>query len=400
MTVAVTGVGVIGSHGAGLEGVAAALAAGAPPTAPVDRSGGYHRETDPALAALVPDAATRPWIPPLAARRMCRPSRFAVAAARAALKDAAVAEAGGGRLLDAERTSVCLGTAWGSTAYTLRLLQQLRDEGPLAVSPFLFTETVANAPAGQVAIAVGARGSNLTLCQREASAVAAICRGAAQLESGRATRVLAGAADECSPILHGVLGQYGAITAGDRGRPLAASRDGVLLGEGANVLVLESAAAAHARGVPVRAHVVAHGRANDPTATATDWGTGGTDLAAEVRDLLTRRGIGLETLDLVVAGCAGSRRGDAAEAGFLHALFRGETPPVVAPKGAVGEYGGAFLAAALIALEGGETPACPGDADPRLPLALASGTMPAPRRVLVTSLASGGPAAWMVLERP
>ena len=77
-------------------------------------------------------------------------------------------------------------------------------------------------------------------------------------------------------------------------------------------------------------------------------------------------------------------------------------PPVLAPKGVVGEYGGGVLAPALLALAGSPFGPTPGsdDPDPEIGLTLRGlRSEKIPSRVLLTSLASGGAAAWLVLEK-
>jgi hypothetical protein len=76
---------------------------------------------------------------------------------------------------------------------------------------------------------------------------------------------------------------------------------------------------------------------------------------------------------------------------------------VLAPKSVTGEYGGAQLAAAVLATAGAEFGPTAGfeTFDPELRvIPHAGGPLPLTRRVLVTSLAGGGAAAWIVLERP
>jgi hypothetical protein len=78
-------------------------------------------------------------------------------------------------------------------------------------------------------------------------------------------------------------------------------------------------------------------------------------------------------------------------------------PPVVVPKAVVGEFGGGFLAAAVMAAEGASfgRPAAFDAPDPELTIAPHDGSpLPAPKRVLVSALAAGGASAWALLERP
>lgn len=119
-------------------------------------------------------------------------------------------------------------------------------------------------------------------------------------------------------------------------------------------------------------------------------------------------GIAAGRVDAVVAGANGSRGGDRAEAMALRAAWGDEPlPPLLVPKGVTGEYGGGHLAAAVLAVAGGDLdwPAAGfRHADPALGVvpfsAAAAAAVPAPRVVLASALAAGGAAAALVLERP
>src|SRR6185503_20252082 len=89
------------------------------------------------------------------------------------------------------------------------------EQGPESASPFLFTESVANAPAAQIAIAVQAKGPNLTIVQGEAGALTAVGRGLAEVAAGRADRALVGSIQEMPSLLHALLGRFGALARPD-----------------------------------------------------------------------------------------------------------------------------------------------------------------------------------------
>lgn len=432
---AVTGLGTVGSWGAGGDALLAALAGGEAPLAelgaPGPLAGGDADEAsaialDPRArwAGLVPDGALDGWLVPRDARRMSRPSRFAVAAARMALDAAGVAPATSADDRSLEDVGVILATSYGPSAVTEEMLEQILLSGPSSASPFLFAESVANAPAAQVARLTGARGPNLTVTQREAGALVAVRRAAAEVAAGRSSRAMAGVADEMTPLVAAVFDRFGALARAKQrdgalpppvARPFDRRRAGFLPAEGSTVLLLEDAAAAAERGAESLALVTGGGEAFDPSAPRTGWGGGHELLGASLRRVLERAGVAPEEVDLVVAGASGSRRGDRMEALVLRAAwgpaggpFPGETPlpPVVAPKGVTGELGGGHLAAAVLlasgAADGRPLPA-PWfrTADPELGVAPHHGPLPRPpRRVLVQTVAAGGAAAWLLLERP
>jgi 3-oxoacyl-[acyl-carrier-protein] synthase II len=331
---------------------------------------------------------------------MSPPARFAVAATRLALAEAGLAHA------THERTGIVVGTAFGPAFVTEQLLLQLLRQGPEAASPAAFTESVASASAAQMAMAVGARGPNLALTQRETSDLAALAEGARLVATGAAERVLVAAVDEMIPLLHAVLDRFRALArpgadGAEVARPFDRRRDGFLASEGAAVVVLEAEEDAARRGARPLARLAAFARGFDPSAPPWDWGTGAAQLATTLALGLRRAGVAPSSIDLVVSGASGARRGDRLEAGVLTTLFGERLPPVLAPKGTLGEPGGAHLAAALLAASGrvhGATCGF-GEVDPELGLRPhVAGALPAPRRTLVSALASGGAATWAVLE--
>jgi 3-oxoacyl-(acyl-carrier-protein) synthase len=337
---------------------------------------------------------------------MSPPARFAVAAARLALADAGLAELDREAHLD---TGIVVGTAFGPSSVTEQLLAQIFGAGPEAASPALFTESVASASAAQMALVLGARGPSVALTQREASDLAALAEGVRLVSSGAARRALVTVVDEMIPLLHAALDRFRALARPEadgfeRARPFDRRRSGVIAAEGAVVLVLERATAAAERGARPRATVAATVRGFDPSAPAWDWGTGGDALAGTLRRGLERHGVAPSSIGLIASGASGSRRGDALEAACLRALFGSRRPPVAAFKARTGEYGGAALAAAVLAAGGAALAPTAGftEPDPALgepAFAPLTAPLPAePRRVLASSLSTAGGAAWAVLD--
>jgi len=403
-SVVITGLGWIGAHGAGVEELSAALASGEPCLREVDRSAGWHRPQGARLAGLVPSERLAALVPPMLARRMSYPSRLAVAATRLALADAGLAEKEPGFAT----TGIVMATAYGPVRITEQLLEAILRQGPEQASPSLFTESVANAPAAQMALFCRALGPNLTLTQRKAGVLLALAEGARLITRGAADRVLVGAVDELTPLLHALLDRFRFLArpgapGGEVARPFDRRRSGVIASEGATVAVLESAAAAAARGARARARLLGAWGGFDPSAPPLGWGRDPERLAATARRGLTRHGAVPAAIDRVVAAAAGTPAGDRLEAGLLRALFPERPPPVLAPKGTLGEFGGGLLAAAILAAGGDASWPTAGFAEPDPALALVphDGTpLPAPRLVFATALAVAGGAAWALLSPP
>lgn len=399
----ITGLGAIGPHGTATAALEAAFAAGLPLFADIETAAGHHRPGASRRAALVPKVDLSRWVPPAQARRLGMPSRFAIAAAKAALEQAGLAS------LDDRSAAVFLATSFGAVLFTEKLVRQILEEGPESAQPFYFSECVANAAAGQTAIALGARGANVTVTEREAGPLIALARGAQEVVEGRADVAIVGSADEMTPLLHALLDRFGATArprgaADERPRPFDRRRNGVLAGEGAAVVVIEREDDAIERGATPLARIAATGSAFDPSASESDWGRGEGSLARALRSALSRARLAPERIDRIVSGASGTRRGDRLEGRVLRAAWEtAELPPIVVPKAVVGEYGGGILAGAVLAAAGApfgavaafETP------DPELMIVPHDGSpLDPPRRTLVSSLAAGGAAAWVVLERP
>lgn len=401
-TILITGVGTLGAWGAGADRLGEALAAGRAATCEVDRSAGYHLEGSARRGCLLPAGQLGSWLSPGEVRRMSPPSKLAVAAARMALRCAGLPAA------EEDETAVVVATAFGPSSTTEVLLKQIFCDGPESASPSLFMESVANAPAAQIAIATRARGPSLTICQREAGPLIAAGRAAGEVARGRARRALAGAVDEMTPLLHALLDRFGALArpgaeGEETARPFDRRRGGFLAGEGATLVVMESEEGLGQRGGRALARVLGWGNAFDPTAPTTGWGRGAGTLARGLRRSLHRAGLEPGDVDLIVSGASGSRDGDRLEALVLREAW-GEIPlpPILAPKAVTGEYGGGLLGAAVLAAAGSPFGPTAGfaEADPELGIVPHDGSpLAAPEVVLVTSLAAGGAAAWLILGK-
>jgi 3-oxoacyl-[acyl-carrier-protein] synthase II len=400
--VVVTGLGVVAGTLCGAERIRRACHDAVMRCSDVDRSSGYHAPGSAQRAVLSGAVDLSRWVSPAMGRRMSVPSRLAVAAARMALDDAGLTATAG------PRTAVVMSNALGAVDFTERLLRTAIQEGPAAVSPFTFTESVANAATAQVAIACQAQGANLTIVQREAGILTAVGRGAAEITSGRAACALVGGVEEMPPLMHALFDRLEALArpasdGGEVARPFDRRRSGFVAAEGAVVLVLEDEDRARARGAATRARIRGFGSAFDASAPRIGWGRGEATLARALCATLGGAGLALDDVGRIVSGASGARAGDRLEALTLQRAWQGRAlPPVLAPKGVTGQYGGGFLASAVLSLSDQEYPPTAGFSEPDPDIGLMphpGGHVPTDGVTLVTSLASGGCASWLLLER-
>jgi len=373
--VAITAIGIVAPGAIGMDAFASMLDAGKSAFVPYcNRSAG-----------LVRDFVPKEFIAPMKLRRMNQLSRFAVAAAR--LSGVPLPESAG----------VAMGTAFGPVQTSVDYMQQYVEKGAALAPPQLFAESVANAPGSHVGIEFGLRGFNVTLTQRESSALAALMYAASQVAKGSVPAALAGGVEEVSEMAFSVLDRIGAL--GRCSRPFDRQRDGMVVGEGGAALVLEAK--------PSRdpfAFVSGFGIGRDRTAAISDWGEGVDDVVAVMRAAIDDAEIGAGDIDAIYASANSSVRGDRLEYRAIQSLFAGDVPPVVATKGYFGEYaaGGALqIASAVIAVRDQKLHATIGFSEGEEAMRFTPTREPSPRRlrhVLVNSLSAGGGVVSAILS--
>jgi len=191
------------------------------------------------------------------ARRLDRCEQFAIVAAREAWADAGSPE------VPPQRLGVVVSSGIGGIASTLAAYDTLRERGWQRLSPFTVPMLMPNGSAGWIGIELGARAGVHTTVSACASGAEAIGYAIDMIRAGRADVVVAGGTE--AAILELNIAAFAAMralsTRNDEperaSRPFDNGRDGFVLGEGAGIVVLESAEHAEQRGA--RVHAVAAG---------------------------------------------------------------------------------------------------------------------------------------------
>ena len=202
-----------------------------------------------------------------AARHMARFSQFAVAAAKEAWKDAGFEH---GPTPDMDRVATLFGVGIGGIEVTGESYKILFDRGPDRLSPLAVPELIPNEAAGNVSIALGAKGPCQVIATACASSTDALGYAMDLIRAGRADVVVAGGAEACvTEFVVGGFMKEKALSTGFNAtpekacRPFNADRDGFVIGEGAAVLVLESEEHAKARGATAYAELAGYGATSD-----------------------------------------------------------------------------------------------------------------------------------------
>ncbi len=332
----VTGVGVVSSVGLGREAFFRALESGTSGISPVASFDAtpLGREN----AGEVKEFDARDHLTHGEHRRMGRCSSMALAAARMAVTDAALQPA----QLAGPRTAVVLGTTMGEAQILAELDHDWILRGQKAVQRAMIPRYGSTLLPIHVARALGARGMVLTLPAACAAGNYAIAFAADMIRAGRADIVITGAAELLQELQFSGFVRLAAM-APERCQPFDLNRQGLLLGEGAGLLVLESEAHAQRRGARLQAEVRSHGMSCDayhitrphPDATGS---------IVAMRAAIERSGITPADVDFVNAHGTGTRHNDLAEAKVVREVFGDRRVPVSSMKSTLGHCMGAASA--------------------------------------------------------
>ena len=271
-------------------------------------------------------------------RDLDRSTRLISSAAKLAIDDSG--------LVIAEKNTDAIGVAIGTTFGSLHSISQFDRqgliEGPKLVNPSHFPNTVINSPASQVSIRFRIKGFNTTISTGFCAGLDAVSYAADFIKLNRANAVLAGAVEElCEETFLG-FHQLGYLSGLDGTKPICCPfdkrRNGLILSEGAAVLVLEDEEHAVKRGAHILAKVVGCGNSFDPSSDR-DFRHEGKGLKNAITLALKDADISPEDVDYI-SSCANSTRGlDLMETNVIKEIFGSHAYniPVNSIKSMVGE---------------------------------------------------------------
>ena len=250
-------------------------------------------------------------------KRMMTMDRFsllAVIAAGEALRHA-------GLTVDASNTRR-VGTVVGVGTFGVECVEEnyrtlFIDKKPRA-SVFSVPRTMPSAPAGQISMQYGLRGPSFAVTSACASSNHAVASAAAQLRLGRADVMIAGGAD--APLVYGLMKGWEALRALAREtcRPFSADRDGLVIGEGAGMRVLETFGHATARGAPILAELAGVGMSADAGDIVAPTVEGPT---AAMQACLEDAGLAPGDIDYINAHGTGTKANDEIETAAIRRAF-------------------------------------------------------------------------------
>ncbi|NMR19170.1 beta-ketoacyl-ACP synthase II [Cellulomonas fimi] len=267
------------------------------------------------LAVPSADVLTRPET-----KRMDPSAQYAIVAAREAWVDAGAPE------VDGDRLGAVVASGIGGVWTLLDGWDTIREKGARRVLPLTVPMLMPNSPAANVSIEFGARAGTHAPVSACASGAEAIAYGVQMIRTGRADVVIAGGTEAAvHPMPISAFAAMKALSTRNddpagASRPYDVTRDGFVLGEGAGVVVLESAEHAAARGARVYGRVSGLGMSSDAHHIAAPEPTGAGQTAAMQR-ALEDAGISASDIVHVNAHATSTPLGDMIEARGIRALL-------------------------------------------------------------------------------
>ncbi len=289
------------------------------------------------------------------ARRLERFVQLAVVATREAIQDAHLEI----NEQNNENIAVVIGSGVGGAMSIVEQAKVLETRGPRRVSPFFLPMILVDTAAGQVAIEFGIKGPNMAVVSACATGGNAIGEAAEMIKRGDVDVAICGGTEAClSPLAIAGFNSMGAISTHNEEpakacRPFDATRDGMVMGEGAAVLVMESEAHARARGAKIYGRLAGYGTSVDANHIAAPAAEG-EGIGRAMQWALKRNNLQPDQIDYINAHGTGTKLNDVVETKAIKEVFgeQAYNVPISSTKSMIGHLlGGAGAVEAVICLK-------------------------------------------------
>jgi nodulation protein E len=305
--------------------------------------------------AEIPDFKPEDYFSLKQADMVDRFAQLAVVAAREAVGDSGIEWTDELR----ENAGIVTGSCIGGQSTENQGFYDVYKMGKTRVHPMTIPKTMANAGASAISLEFGITGPTFTIATACSSSAHAIGQAFWMVRSGMCDLVLAGGSE--APFSYGVLKAWEAmrVISPTVCRPFSRDRNGMMLGEGAAMLVVESLDRALARGATPIAEIVGFGMSSDAHHVTQPSAEGA---AKAVRMALRDAGIAPEQVGYVNAHGTGTTVNDSTETRALHLAFGAHAPnlQISSTKAmhghTLGAAGAIEAAATILALASGTLP--------------------------------------------
>ena len=317
-----------------------------------------HAGLGPRVAGMWEGLDPEGAIPRKHRRSMGRVAQLCTVAARAAATHAGI----GDNLLGSGRLGLAVGSTTGSASATIEFYDNLLQHGVRGNKSTAFLKVMSHTCAANVALALGITGRVWGPISACTSASQSIGLAYDTLRLGAQDVMLCGGADEAHYTTAGIFDLAGAAskafndTPEETPRPFDARRDGMVVGEGSGILVLERLAHAEARGATIYGELIGFATGCDGSHITSPAAEG---MEACMRNALSSAGLEPAEVDYINAHATGTEAGDPTEAQATAAVF-GDRVPMSSTKGqtghTLGACGGIESIFVLAAMAGGFVP--------------------------------------------
>ncbi|HVO32508.1 MAG TPA: beta-ketoacyl-[acyl-carrier-protein] synthase family protein, partial [Elusimicrobiota bacterium] len=354
--VVISGVGVVAPNGLGKEAFWQALTQGLSGVRTIRRYDSTPLASR--IAGELADFDPLRYIDARELKKIDRSNSYAIAAAEMALADSGLDLS----REDVERIGSSIGNAVGGVDYVKREIDVINDKGPHWTSPYLAIAFFPCGTNGLLSIRLGIKGTVLTVCNGNASGTDAVGLAYRAIQSGRAEIMFAGGAEApLVPLFVGSLAQDGLLSRNNDDparalRPFDRSADGMVLAEGAALVVMESLEHAEARGAHIYGEIVGYASGNS-ACDAFRPDTNGWGLVNTMRRSLAEAGLAPEDVDIVSGQGFSLPDFDAMETRCIRETFQsGSAAPAITAVGSwtgnsLGALGGFQTVAGALMLE-------------------------------------------------
>jgi nodulation protein E len=286
---------------------------------------------------------------------MDRVAQFGVIAAREAIAHSGIKFDGA----LSERTATIIGCGAGGQSTQDENYRRLYGDKAKRLHPLTIPKLMINAPASQISMACGLRGPAFVIASACASATHAIGLAFQMVRSGAQPVAVTGGAESC--ITFGTMKGWEAlrVLAPDTCRPFSRDRKGLVIGEGAAVVVIESLEHAKSRGANILGEIVGFGMSADAVDLLSP-DVGGMKRA--IAGALNDGGLNPADIQYVNAHGTGTAANDATETQALKAAFGAHAAKLVMSSNksmighALGAAGALELVATLMTIKEGVVP--------------------------------------------
>ena len=337
--VVITGMGVVAPNGIGVENFWDSLVHG---RSAVRRITHFDASSYPCqVAAEVPDFEPTDYMEPKTAKRLARFAQFALAASKMAIKDSEI-DLGA---TDPHRIGVIIGTGLAGNSYSENQHIIFIEKGLKRVSPFAAVMSCGHSAPGVICLELGIRGLNTTVSSGCNSGLDAIYLAYNSIRLGDADIMLAGSGEApISPYIIGLFSASGLLSKNNGTEPHKAVKpfdvngDGIVLGEGGAVLVLEELQNARKRKAKIYGEILGYASGNEAYSIFHIDPAG--DMAADVMKMALKNAhLKPEDIDYINAHGNGSPEYDLNETIAIKKVF-GESAyriPVTSIKPIIGQ---------------------------------------------------------------